>query len=49
MNQSALKKYLKIKVKSIEGKINTYFHNNGILNEGSHCICLSLMLIECCF
>ena len=33
-------KYLKAKMKSFNGKINTNFHNNKIPREGSHFICL---------
>ena len=29
------KKYLKAKIKSYEGKLNTVFYNNKITNEGS--------------
>ena len=39
-------KYLKTKIKSYNGKINTNFHNNKISNEGSQCICLSVILIN---
>ena len=39
-------KYLKTKIKSYNGKINTNFHNNKIPKEGSQCICLSVMLID---
>ena len=39
-------KYLKSKIKSYTGKINTNFHNNKIPKEGSQCICLSVMLID---
>ena len=38
--------YLKAKVKSDNGKINTNFYNNKILEKGSHCICLSTILID---
>ena len=39
-------KYLKTKIKSYHGKVNTNFHNNKILKEGSQCICLSVILID---
>ena len=39
-------KYLKTKIKSYKGKINTSFHNNKIPKEGSQCICLSVILID---
>ena len=39
-------KYLKTKIKSYNGKINTNFHNNKIPQEGSQCSCLSVMLID---
>ena len=35
-------KYLKTKMKSYEGKINTNFHHVNISKEGSLCICLSV-------
>ena len=31
-------KYIKTKIKSYNGKINTNFHNNNIPEEGSQCI-----------
>ena len=43
------KKYRKSKIKSYEGKINTNFHNDGTPKEGSHCICLSVILIKSVF
>ena len=43
------KKYLKAKIKSYNGKLNTTFHNNKIPKEGSQCICLSVMLIDSVF
>ena len=39
-------KYLKAKIKSYNGKINTNFHNNKTPKEGSQCICLSVILID---
>ena len=30
-------KYIKTKIKSYNGKINTNFHNNKIAKEGSQC------------
>ena len=42
-------KYLKTKVKSYDGKINTNFRNDKIPKEGSHCICLSVILIDSVF
>ena len=41
-------KYLKAKIKSYDGKINTNFHNK-IPKEGSHCICSSIVLINTVF
>ena len=38
--------YLEIKIKSIDGKINTNFHDNGVPKECSHCICLSVIFID---
>ena len=40
------KKYLKTKIKSCEGKINTNCHNDRIPKEGSECICLSVILTD---
>ena len=42
-------KYLKIKLKSDKGKINTNFHNDKITKELSHCIWLSVILIDSVF
>ena len=42
-------KYLKAKIQSYNGKINTNFHNNKIPWEGSHCMCLSIILIDSFF
>ena len=42
-------KYLKAKVKSYNGKINTNFWNNKIPKEGSQFICLSVILIDSVF
>ena len=33
-------KYLKNKIKSYKGKVNTNFHSDKIPKEGSNCICL---------
>ena len=40
------KKYLKAKMKSYNGKINTNFDNNAIPKAGSHYICLSIILLD---
>ena len=40
------KKYLKAKIKSCNGKNNTNFHSNKMLNEYSQFICLSAILID---
>ena len=42
-------KYIKAKIKSCNGKINTKFHDNKIPKEGSQCICLSVILIDSVF
>ena len=42
-------KYLKAKIKSYNGKINTNFHNNKIPKEGFECICLPVILINSVF
>ena len=42
-------KYLKAKIKSYDGKINTNFQNNKILKEGTQCICLSVILNDSVF
>ena len=41
--------YLKIRIKSYEGKVNTTSHNDKIPKEGSHCVCLSRVLIDSVF
>ena len=38
-------RYLKTTVKSYDGKVNTSFHDNGMLKKGSHCVCLSVISI----
>ena len=43
------KKYLKAKINSYNGKINTSFHNNKILRDGSQFICLSVISIDSVF
>ena len=42
-------KYLKVKIKFYNGKINKNFYNNKIPKEGSQFICLSLILIDSVF
>ena len=42
-------KHLKAKRKSYDEKVNTNFHNDKIPTEGSHCICLSAVLIDFVF
>ena len=39
-------KYMKIKIKFYDGKINANFHNIKIPKEGFQCICLSVILID---
>ena len=39
-------KYLKAKIKSYNGKINTIFDNNKIPKEGAQFICLPIILID---
>ena len=39
-------KYSKTKIKSYKGKVNTTFHNDKMLKQGSHYICLSVVLID---
>ena len=35
------------KLESYDGKINTIFHDNGVVpKEGSHCVCLSEFLVD---
>ena len=43
------KKKSKSKIKSYDGKINTNFHNNKVQNKGSHCVYLSVILIDSVF
>ena len=45
-NSVYIKKYLRTKIKSYKGKINTNFHNNKIPKEGSQYICLSVILLD---
>ena len=42
-------KYLKAKIKSYNGKINSSFCNNKIPKDGSQFICLSVILIDSVF
>ena len=42
-------KYLKAKIKSYNGKINTNFYNSKIPGERSQFICLSVILIDSVF
>ena len=42
-------KFLTNKAKSFEGQINTNFLDDGMLKEGSYCICLSVILIDSVF
>ena len=42
-------KFLKIQMKSDEGKANTNFHNDKMSKEGSYCICVSVILIDSVF
>ena len=42
-------KYLKAKIKSYNGKINTNFHNNKIPKEASQFICLSVIFTDSVF
>ena len=44
-----IKKYLRNKIKSYNGKINTNFHNNKLPKEGSQYICLSVILLDSIF
>ena len=48
-NSIKTEKYVKAKIKSYNGKINTDFHNNKIAKEGSQFICLSVILIDSFF
>ena len=43
------KKYLKAKIKSYNGKINTNFHNNKMAKEDSQFICLWVIFIDSVF
>ena len=42
-------KYIKTKIKSFEGKVNTNFYNGKMAKEGSGCICLSMVLTDSVF
>ena len=43
------KKYLKTKVKSYNGKISARFHGDKTPEEGSHYVCISVMITESVF
>ena len=43
------KKYLKAKIKSCNGKINTNFHNNKMAKEDSQFVCLWVIFIDSVF
>ena len=43
------KKYLKLEIKSYGGKISTTLHDNGLPNEGSHCIFLLVIWVDFVF
>ena len=49
MSLYTMKKYLKTKIKSYEGKGNTKLHNDKIPEEDSHYIYLSVVLIDSAF
>ena len=42
-------KYLKTKIKSYKGKVNTNFHNNEIPKKGSQSTFLLVIFIDSCF
>ena len=42
-------KYLKIEIKPYDGETNTYFYDNEMLKEVSHCVRLSKNIIRFCF
>ena len=44
-----MKNIKKIKIKFYGGNVNTNFHNDKMPKEGSHCICLSVILIDFVF
>ena len=39
-------KYLKIEIKPYHGETNTYFYDNGMLKEVSHCVKFSKTLLD---
>ena len=43
---ACIEKNLEAKIKSYSGKINTNFQNNKTAREGSHFICLRIILID---
>ena len=45
--KSVNSKYLKTEIKPYKGKINTF--QDGMLKEGSHCICLSVTIVDSVF
>ena len=44
-----MKNILKTKMKFYDCKINTHFHDNDVPKEGSHCICMTAILIDSVF
>ena len=46
LNLYTVKKHLKTKKKSFNGKINSNFHNNNILKEDSQYICVLVIMID---
>ena len=44
-----IKKYLKVQIKSYDGKIKTYCYGNKMTKESVNCVCLSIILTECVF
>ena len=45
--KSANSKYLKPEIEPYKGEINTF--QDGMLKEGSHCICLSVTIVDSVF
>ena len=44
-----IEKFLETKIIFYGDKVNTGFHDNRLLKDGSHCVCLSVILIDSVF
>ena len=49
LKKNLIMNHCKTKTNSYEGKFNINSHDDGMLKEGSHCICFSVILIDSVF